>query len=174
MNSAGLFLVKELSANIEATDYDEDLSEYSIFRSHTLKLLRYYFKLSLDYGRIPSPLGGQGMRSRVSHVKMYTVEDDTIFLHDMSRCMEQELSEMELKIVALVVFMDHTFEQTGGILQYSERQIRRIYPNLLDRLTRAFCKRELLDRLELVQGRKKPMGKARASDLYASASIGLK
>ena len=169
MNGAGLFLVKELSANI-GVDESEDLSEYAMFRKHTLKLLRYYFKLSLDYGRIPSVLGGQVMRSRVSHTKMYTVEDDTIFLHDMNRCMEQELSETELRIVALVVFMDHTLEETGAILQYCEKQIRRIYPNVLDRLTRAFCERELLDRLELMQGLKKPMGRARADDLEASAS----
>lgn len=170
MNSAGLFLVKELSANVETRDDGEDLSEYSIFRSHTLKLLRYYFKLSLDYGRIPSPLGGQGTRSRVSHVKMYTVEDDTIFLHDMSRCMEQELSETELKIVALVVFMDHTLEETGAILQYCEKQVRRMYPSALDRLTRAFFERKFLNRTHLMDGRKKPMGRAGADELNACAS----
>ena len=171
MNSAGLFLVKELSANIEAIDDFEDLSEYSMFRKHTLKLLRYYFKLSLDYGRIPSVLGGRATRARVSHKKMYSIEDETIFLHDMNRCMEQELSETELRIVALVVFMDHTFEQTGAILQYCEKQVRRIYPHAIDRLTRAFCERELLDSVELMKGKKKPMGRARVDDLNASASM---
>ena len=169
MNEHGLYLVKELSANVEESN--EDLSEFSIFRKATLRLLRYYFKLSLDYGRIPSVLGGEVMRSRVSHAKMYTIEDETIFLHDMNRCMEQELGEMELKILALVVFMDHTFEQTGAILQYSEKQVRRIFPNVIDRLARAFFEREFLNRAELMEGKKKPMGRARPGDLMACAAV---
>jgi len=89
MKIKGLFLVKELSANV--AEPDEDLSEYSIFRKHTLKLLRHYLRLSLDYGRIPSVLGGESMRARVSHTRMHSIEDDTIFIHDVSRCLEQVL-----------------------------------------------------------------------------------
>jgi hypothetical protein len=169
MNERGLYLVKELSANVE--DSSEDLSEFAIFRKQTLGLLRYYFKLSLDYGRIPSVLGGEVMRSRVSHTKMYTIEDDTIFLYDMNRCLEQELSETELRMLALVVFMNHTYEESGAILQYSEKQIRRIFPNVTDRLTRAFFERDFMKRPELMEGKKKPMGRARPGDLMANAAV---
>jgi hypothetical protein len=169
MNNRGLFLVKELSANVE--DRDEDLSEYSIFRTHTLKLLQHYLRLSLDYGRIPSVLGGEVMRARVSHTKIHSIEDDTIFIHDVSRCLEKELKEEDLRLMALIVFMDHTFEEAARILGYSEKQLRRNFPGILDRLTRAFFDRELLCREKLMAGKKKPMGRARPGVIEANAAI---
>src|SRR6266567_1055590 len=158
MNSKGLFLVKELSACIE--EPEEDLSEYSMFRTHTLKLLQHYLRLSLDYGRIPSVLGGEVMRARVSHSKLHTIEDETIFIHDMNRCLERELDGEELRLLALIVFMEHTFEEAAVILQYSEKQLRRNFPPIMDRLTRAFFQREFLNQAKLMGSVKKPMGRA--------------
>ena len=168
MSNHGLFLVKELSANVE--ECDEDLSEYSIFRTHTLKLLQHYLRLSLDYGRIPSVLGGQVTRARVSHTKMHSMEDDTIFIHDMSRCIEQELTDEELRLIALIVFIDHTFEEAAKILGYSEKQLRRIFPGIMDRLTRALFDRELLSREKLMAGKKKPMARVRPGVIEANAA----
>jgi hypothetical protein len=168
MNNRGLFLVKELSANVE--ERDEDLSEYSIFRTHTLKLLQHYLRLSLDYGRIPSVLGGQVMRARVSHTKMHSMEDDTIFIHDMSRCLEQELKEEELRLIALIVFMDHTFDEAARMQGYSLRQTYRMFYDLMDRLTRAFFDREFLNRERLIGVMKKPVGRARPGTIEACAA----
>jgi hypothetical protein len=168
MSNHGLFLVKEMSANVERCD--EGLSEYSIFRAHTLNLLQHYLRLSLDYGRIPSVLGGLVTRARVSHTKMHTMEDDTIFIHDMSRCLERELAEEELRLVALIVFMDHTFEEAAAMQGYSLRQTYRMFYELMDRLTRAFFDREFLDREKLMGVLKKPMGRARPGTIEARAA----
>jgi hypothetical protein len=168
MNNRGLFLVKELSANVDESD--EDLSEYSIFRTHTLKLLQHYLRLSLDYGRIPSVLGGQVTRARVSHSKMHSIEDDTIFIHDVSRCLEQELKEEDLRLMALIVFMDHTFEEAAAMQGYSLRQTYRMFYDLMDRLTRAFFDREFLNREKLMGVLKKPMGRARPGSIEASVA----
>ncbi len=168
MNNRGLFLVKELFANIEVRD--EDLSEYSIFRTHTLKLLQHYLRISLDYGRIPSVLGGQVTRARVSHTKMHSMEDDTIFIHDISRCLEQELKEEELRLMALIVFMDHTFDEAAAIQGYSLRQTYRMFYDLMDRLTRAFFDREFLNREKLMGVMKKPMGRVRPGTIEACAA----
>jgi hypothetical protein len=168
MENSGLFLVKELSANVEKSD--EDLSEYSIFRAHTLNLLQHYLRLSLDYGRIPSVLGGLVTRARVSHTKMHTMEDDTIFIHDMSRCLERELAEEELRLMALIVFMDHTFDEAAAMQGYSLRQTYRMFYELMDRLTRAFFDREFLDREKLMGVLKKPMGRARPGTIEARAA----
>ena len=167
MKINGLFLVKEISANVG--DRDEDLSEYSIFRKHTLKLLQHYLRLSLDYGRIPSVLGGEAMRARVSHTKMRSIEDDTIFIHDMNRCLERELDEDELRLMALVVFMDCTFEEAAASRGYSIRQTYRMFYDLMDRLTRAFFVRNLLDREKLMATQRKPMGRARPGTIEANA-----
>jgi hypothetical protein len=168
MSNRGLFLVKELSANVEKCD--EDLSEYSIFGAHALNLLQHYLRLSLDYGRIPSVLGGLVTRARVSHTKMHSMEDDTIFIHDISRCLEQELKEEELRLMALIVFMDHTFDEAAAMQGYSLRQTYRMFYDLMDRLTRAFFDREFLDREKLMGVVKKPMGRARPGTIEASAA----
>lgn len=169
MKEKGLFLVKELSASV--TDRDEDLSEYSIFRKHTWKLLQHYLRLSLDYGRIPSVLGGESMRARVSHSKVHTIEDDTIFIHDMSRCLEKELNEEELRLMALVVFVDFTFEEAAANRGYSIRQTYRMFYDLMDRLTRAFFVRGFLDQEKLMANKKKPMGRARPGTIEANAAV---
>jgi len=169
MKYNGLYLVQELHASVEGGD--EDLSEYAIFRKHTLALLRYYFRLSMEYGRMPSMLGGQVSRARISHYKMHTLEDDTIFLHDLDRCMQQELSEGELRLVAVVVFLEHTFEEASVLLGYSSRQVVRMHAEALNKLTRAFCEREFLKIPELKLARRKPMAKSHAAEIKANAAI---
>lgn len=170
MNNKGLFLVKEIHACVEREN-DEDLSEYSMFRAHSLKLLRHYLRLSLDYGRIPSVLGGESMRARVSHTRMHTIEDETIFIHDMNRCLEKVLDLEELRLVALIVFMDYTFEEAAAMRQYSIRQTYRMFYDLMDRLTKAFFDREFLNREKLMGMTKKPMGRARPDSIKASAAV---
>jgi hypothetical protein len=169
MKRKTLFLVKEISACIERAE--EDLSEYSMFRAHSLKLLRHYLRLSLDYGRIPSVLGGESMRARVSHTRMHTMEDETIFIHDMNRCLEKVLSEEELRMVALIVFMDYTFEEAAMKMHYSIRQTYRMFYDLMDRLTSAFFEREFLNREKLMGTTKKPMGRARPHSIEACAAL---
>ncbi len=168
MNNKGLFLVNEIAASVERDD--EDLTEYSMFRSHSLKLLRQYLKLSLDYGRIPSVLGGESMRARVSHTRMHTIEDETIFIHDMNRCLEQVLDREELRLLALVVFMDYTFEEASSQTEYSLRQTYRMFYDMMDRLTCAFFEREFLNREKLMGTMKKPMGRARPGSIQACAA----
>jgi hypothetical protein len=169
MKKNGLFLVKEMQACVERAN--EDLSEYSMFRAHSLKLLRHYLRLSLDYGRIPSVLGGESMRARVSHTRMHTIEDETIFIHDMNRCLEQLLDEEELRLLALIVFMDYTFEEAATLRQYSIRQTYRMFYDLMDRLTKAFFDREFLNREKLMCTTKKPMGRARPDSIKACAAF---
>jgi hypothetical protein len=101
---------------------------------------------------------------------MHTMEDDTIFIHDMSRCLERELAEEELRLVALIVFMDHTFEEAAAMQGYSLRQTYRMFYELMDRLTRAFFDREFLDREKLMGVLKKPMGRARPGTIEARAA----
>jgi hypothetical protein len=168
MNHKGLYLVKELSANVERCD--EDLSEYSMFRAHTLRLLKHYLKLSLEYGRIPSVLGGEVTRARVSHTKLHTIEDETIFIHDMNRCLERELDNDELRLMALIVFMEHTFDEAAVLQGYSLRQTYRMFYELMDRLTRAFFDREFLDQEKLMGEKKKPMGRVRVAMIKANAA----
>lgn len=167
MNRKGLFLVPAIQACTK--DEGEDLSEYSMFRKHTMALLRYYFRLSMEHGRIPSVLGGAVSRARISHYRMHTLEDDTILLHDLEQCMTNELELEELKLVALTVFLDHTFEESAKLMAISERHVRRMYPEVMNRLTRSFAERGFLTIPELRPAMRKPVRSWRP-EMEASAS----
>ncbi len=160
------FLVRGINACAEAQDH----SEYSVFRKHTLALLRHYFRLSMEHGRVPSVLGGGSMRAKVSHHRAYTLEDETILLLDMERCMTRELNACELKLVALTVFMDLTFEESARSMSMNERHLRRIYPDALNRLTRAFGESGFLNIPELRRHEKKPMGRVTVGEMKANAA----
>ncbi len=165
----GPFLVKELAASVESCS--EDLSEWSMFRKHTLALLRHFFRLSMEHGRVPCMLGSSVTRARISHRRMHTLEDDTILLHDIERCMTRELNECEMKLVALMVFLEHTIEETARTMNLCERQVYRMYPDALNRLTRAFSEHGLLNIQELRPTLRKPMASMRLENVEASAAM---
>ncbi len=102
MNEGGLLL-----AGLRASaGCEEDFPEYSVFRRHTRALLRHYFARTTQKGRMPSIWTNSMSRSRISHYKTATLEDDTIFVHDLERCLAREFAEEELKLLALTVFLD--------------------------------------------------------------------
>lgn len=70
-----------------------------LYRAQTERMLRRYFRLSLDIGRLPSILGGEVFRGVVSSTRMHTFEDFVIFVHDMERCMEK-LDPASLETIA--------------------------------------------------------------------------
>jgi hypothetical protein len=67
-------------------DADANLNAY---RPYTRALLRRYFRMSVDIGRLPSILGWLCFRARVSSYKLNTFEDAVIFVHDIERAFER-------------------------------------------------------------------------------------
>ena len=74
-------------------------------------------------------------------------------------------------MVALIVFMDFTFEEAAAKLGYSEKQVRRNFPRILDRLTRECFAREFFNLEMLTGNQKKPMGRARPGTIEANAVV---
>jgi predicted DNA-binding protein (UPF0251 family) len=111
-------------------------------------MLRRYFRLSLDLGRLPSILGGEVFRGVVSSTRMHTFEDFVIFVHDMERCMEK-LDPASLETIAALVFLDQSQEEAGRSLGLSRRQVERRYSAALDRLSYRLLLAELMQSLPL-------------------------
>ena len=65
-----------------------------LYRDRTLSLLRRYLRLSVEVGRLPSLLGRELFRARITAYRVGTFEDAVIFVHDMERSLEQ-LGEFE-------------------------------------------------------------------------------
>jgi predicted DNA-binding protein (UPF0251 family) len=106
-----------------------------LYRGETERMLRRYFYLSLGLGRLPSLLGGEVFRARISSIRPHTFEDFVIFVHDMERRLEQLAPEL-LETIAAIVFLDQSQEEAAAALGLSRRQVARRYAAALDELSR--------------------------------------
>jgi len=115
----------------DASAYDPDLW---LYRPRTVGLLKRYLRQSVEVGRLPSLLGREFFRSKVSSTRVATFEDSVIFVHDMDRCLEQ-LAEAEQQMIATIVLQDYTQDEAAVRLRCQRRTVcRRLYDGL-DRLS---------------------------------------
>src|SRR4051812_24883949 len=63
--------------------------ELSAYHDRSIAMLRRYFRMSLEIGRMPSVLGREVFRARVTSYRVHTFEDAVIFVHDVEKCLEQ-------------------------------------------------------------------------------------
>jgi Sigma-70, region 4 len=103
-------------------------------------------RLALEVGRLPSILGREFFRTRVTSYHTQTFEDSVIFVQDIERSLDV-LDASDKLLIALIVLEDHTYEETARLLHCTERTIQRQYPETLDRISEIFLKREILSRL---------------------------
>lgn len=126
-------------------DWDRD-PDLWLYRKKTTALLRRYMRWSLEAGRVPSLLGRELFRARISAHTAITFEARVIFLHDVERCLEQ-LPGFDREIIGRVVLQEYDHEAAARILQCERKTIERRLPELIDQLSEAFLKAELLVRL---------------------------
>jgi predicted DNA-binding protein (UPF0251 family) len=117
-----------------------------LYRDRTLGMLRRYLRLSVEVGRLPSLLGREFFRTRVTSYHAGTFEDAVIFVHDVARGLEQ-LDEFEHKLIAKIALQDYTQNETARSLGCWRRTVGRRFPEALDRLTEIFLETGLLIRL---------------------------
>jgi hypothetical protein len=127
----------------EAPAFTVPKEELRMYRAHTLGLLRRYFRMSLELGRLPSLIGREFFRARVSSYRSASFEDLVIFVTDVERCVE-ELEGRAQQAIVRVVFQEYTVLEAGRLLACNERTVRLRLANGLDRLSRAFLRRGLL------------------------------
>lgn len=117
-----------------------------LYRERTTALLRRYLRISIEVGRLPSLLGRELFRSKVTSYSMSGFEDGVIFVHDVESALEQ-LDPFPRQIVALVVFQEYTQEEAAEILHCTRRTIGREFPLALDRISELFLDGGLLNPL---------------------------
>jgi DNA-directed RNA polymerase specialized sigma24 family protein len=130
-------------------DWDRSLDrdpDIWLYRKKTFALLRRYMQWSLEAGRLPSLLGRELFRAKITAHSSTTFESRVIFLHDMERCLDQ-LEDFDRQIIARVCLQQYDHEAAARILHCTRRTLLRRLPDLIDELSEAFLKAELLDRL---------------------------
>ncbi len=117
-----------------------------LYRERTLGLLRPYYRLSVEVGRLPSLLGREFFRTRVTSYRTGTFEDAVIFVHDVARGLEK-LASFDHKLIAKIVLQNYTHNETARLLGCWRRTVGRRFPEALDQLTDIFLEAGLLVRL---------------------------
>jgi len=132
-------------AELPEHGWDED-PDIWLYRKKTTALLRRYMRWSLEAGRVPSVLGRELFRAKISAYSATTFEARVIFLHDVERCLER-LEDFDRQIIARVCLQEYDHEAAARILQCTRRTLLRRLPELIDELSEAFLRADLLDRL---------------------------
>jgi len=117
-----------------------------MYRKRTAALLRRYMRLSIQTGRLPSVIGRELFRAKVTAYTATSFEERVIFVHDIETCLER-LAPFDQKIIARIVLQEYEHEAAARILQCTRRTIVRRLPEILDNLSEEFLRVRLLVRL---------------------------
>lgn len=113
------------------------------YRSRTTALLRRYARASVEVGKLPSLLGGEIFRARLTSYSMKSFEDVVIFVADMEQSLDL-LSQFERKVLAMSVLEGYTVPEVSRLLRCSQRTVERQLQGALDALSRILLSRGLL------------------------------
>jgi RNA polymerase sigma factor (sigma-70 family) len=116
------------------------------YRPRTMALLRRYARASVEIGRLPSLLGREFFRSRVTSYSMRTFEDTMVFVTDMEHTLEG-LHDLDKKLIAMSALEEYTISEISRALGCSEKTIGRLLHDAIDQLSRCLIIRGLLERL---------------------------
>ena len=111
----------------------DDAAIMAAYRPYTRALLRRYFRMAVDIGRLPSILGGLCFRARVSSYKLHTFEDAVIFVHDIERVFER-LERHSMEIIAGVTLLEYSLPEAALRLGITVQRAERRYAAALDSL----------------------------------------
>jgi hypothetical protein len=132
-------------------DEEEDQArERRIYRGRTVAMLRRYMRYSIETGRMPSLLGAEFFRAKVTAYTVVTFEDRVIFVHDMEKCLER-LDDFSRQLIARHILQEHDRWGTAKLLHCNEKTVRRCTPLVLDLLSEILIDVGLMKRLDPIQ-----------------------
>jgi predicted DNA-binding protein (UPF0251 family) len=119
-----------------------------LYRDRTAAMLRRYSRLAVEVGRLPSLLGRELFRAKVTSYRVATFEDAVIFVHDVEQALET-LEWFDQQLIARILLQDYTQEEVARAMGYGQRTITRRLPEALDRVSEIFLVGGLLTRLPI-------------------------
>jgi len=147
----------------------EEERERRIYRGRTVAMLRRYMRYSIETGRLPSLLGREFFRSKVTSYIVVTFEDRVIFVHDMERCLEK-LDEFSRAVLARIVLQEYRYEDAAKLLGCTRMTVYRTLLMALDLLSDILLELNLLDAIS--PNRKKPCQGGVGSQIFLSRCEG--
>jgi len=145
MMEAVSFYAEEVSDGLDdeflSGPWDPDLW---LYRERTRALLKRYLRLSVEVGRLPSLLGREFFRARVTVYQVTTFEDSVIFVHDVERALEQ-LDGFDKQLIATIILQDYSQDEAAKRMNCGRCTVQRKFPEAMDRLSQIFLQGGLLE-----------------------------
>lgn len=133
----------ETPAGVLLGETQMDLGPY---RGRTIAMLRRYVRASVEVGRLPSLLGRECFRARVTSYRLESFEDIVIFVHDMEQAINK-LGPLEQRLLAMNVVEEYTQGEIALLLGCTKRWIEFRVPEAIDDLTRILLESGLMNRM---------------------------
>jgi hypothetical protein len=129
----------------ESHDADPDnyRPEMVCFRGQTLALVRHFFEISSQVGRVSSLLGREFFRSRVSHHAIPSFEEQAVFVRDVELCLEK-LGTDQGEVLTLLGLYDYSADEVSQMKHCSRTLVRQWFNQALDSLSEIFLTAGLL------------------------------
>jgi hypothetical protein len=121
-------------------DRNPDLWQY---RGRTVGLLRRYLRFSLETGRLPSFMGREFFRAKMTSYSGSTFEDRVIFVRDVEMCLNR-LEHWDRQLVARVILQEHVQFDAARMLHCGRATLQRRLCVVLDLLSEDFLRVKLL------------------------------
>lgn len=130
-------------ARRDAEELEETRADALFFRGQTLAIVRHFFEIASQIGRLPSILGREFFRARVSHHRIPSFEEQAVFVHDVERSLAR-LDEADAEVIALVGLFQYSLDDVAAMLGRSRSGVAGRYANSIDRLAEMFLAGGLL------------------------------
>lgn len=131
-------------------DRKEPQPQVAFYRKYTEAMLRRYVRMSMEAGRVPSLLGKEMFRAKVTSYRVESFEDVVIFIYDIERCLERLAPEQQ-RLIARISLEEYTLLEAAAMLSLAPRTAIRRYWRALDRLTGIFLETRMLEPLKYCQ-----------------------
>jgi hypothetical protein len=140
-------MMKSNDAQLPCAPTERSLDpELSLYRDYTIGMLRRYFRMSIELGRLPSILGREFFRAKVTSYRVNSFEDVVILVHDVEKCISL-LDDFSQQLIARVVLEEHTHEEAALVMRCARKTVSRLMPEALDQLSDIFLRKGILRRL---------------------------
>jgi hypothetical protein len=147
--------------------------EISLHRNHCVALLRRYFCMSVEIGRLPAILGRECFRTRTQDYHVHSFENLVLFVIDVEHCLDR-LDPFDRELIAHIVFEEYTQDEAARLMQIHRSTLMHRLPDVLDALSEMFLAGGLLP-LPNYRRRQRPADEesgATGIDLSAAADSG--
>jgi hypothetical protein len=125
--------------------------EMAFYRKYTEGLLQRYVRLSMESGKVPSLLGQEMFRGKVTSYQVGSFVDSVIFVHDVDKCIAK-LDEEQQQLISRIAIQQYTLAEAASLLGLRPRTVVRRYGQAVDRLTKVFLGVQMLEPQKCCQG----------------------